>query len=538
MRMNEHNRLAAQPVGFVLKTDPPAPRPLEDVEESMLKGLSTRLDAKDIPGSALVQADNVDVSLSSWDRRLGKVALTPTKPNSNKVLLFETVQRNDASIVQLRFDEDKVYRRGAGSWTEITSGSPISGSSTDRFNLISINDTHVFANNGVNVLQEVNLTANTYAALGNAPRYKYITSCYNRIVGVYNTTTPAPFEVGWSGDGVFDEWDDTVDPSAGNLQLLEAPVNYSDFPTGLFTVSDRLLLLRERTVWLGSKQPIATNPFYFYPANTNFGCDIPYSASAVFNGVCFADRRTNNVYYCSVDANGGFQANPIATEVYPSLGLANIDPTTIFSGFDAYNLRYVLGIPVPASTSVILWTYDFKTGEWANDTVANASSISNVPFSAATFSIDDLVGTIDGLTGSIDGLSPSTFFPTNFIGLTNGDILQKSTNDTDNGTDYTFEIVSKNWEERIEYYVRRLVFNIRWTTVGELTLYYSIDGGNNWYEYKTVTSDITQLNTNRLIICTKNIKCREFCFKLVSTEGLFSISRFRIERDPGGPTRG
>jgi hypothetical protein len=530
------NRLSATPIGPIYTTPVNAgPKPLDTISVANFGGLNTVDDPRDIDPGQLTVANNIDIDTNVWDRRTGYNILTPTKPDSTKVLSFQSVELYNSSIVQLRFDSGKIYRRGSGSWTEITGGG-LAGGDNDRFSVTTLLNRFFCSNNGVDVIQELDLTGNTYADLGNAPAYKYITAYYNRIVGAYNTTSLNPIEVGWSGDINLDEWDPVTDPSAGSNPLYDTPTNYADQITGLFTFGDYLIIPRERSIYLATKQPIATVPFYFYPAVLNIGSDLPYSICIVKNGICFADRRTRMVYYYEVGTSAPI---PIGQQIYNILNIANLDPDTIYSGYDPYHQEYVLGVPSASSTVTTQYIFNFKTQVWYTEVINNASFIGSSPFSAQTAAIQDLIGNIEDLTGDIDSLSPSTTFPTRFVGLTNGDILQSSDSaDTDGGVTYTFDIQSKTFEENgFDFYVKRLNLIFMPIKTGSFSVYYSTDNSNTWTLYKDVSVSSTDIGDRQLVTCVKLIKCRQYSFRITSTSGLFSITHYEIERDPGGPSR-
>lgn len=530
------NRLTATPIGPIYITPVnPGPKPLDTISVANFQGLNTVDDPRDIDPGQLTVAENVDIDTNVWERRSGYDLLTPAMPDANRVLNFQSVEQYDTTIIQLRFDKSKVYRRGSAAWTEIT-GAGLSGGDNDRFTLTTLLNRFFFVNNGKNVIQEIDLGANTYAALGNAPAYKYVTAYYNRIVGAYNTTSLNPIEVGWSGDINLGEWSAAVDPSAGSAPLYDTPTNYADQITGLFTFGDYLIIVRERSIYLATKQPVATTPFYFFPAVLNIGSDLPYSISIVKNGICFADRRTRMVYYYEVGTQGPV---PIGQQIYASLNIASLDPDTIYSGYDPYHQEYVLGVPSGSNTATTHYIFNFKTNLWYIETIEHASYIGSAPFSAQTSAIQDLVGNIEDLVGDIDSLSPSTVFPTRFVGLTTGDILQSSDSaDTDGGTTYTFDIQSKTFEESgFDFYVKRLILIVMPEKTGSLNVYYSTDNSNTWTLYKSVDVASADVGDRQIVTCSKLIKCRQFSFRITSTSGLFAITHYEIERDPGGPSR-
>src|SRR6266516_3473694 len=96
----------------------PQLQPDQKLAESRLNlGMISAIDGGDIPNGALTLALNARCRLDRTQRRPGKLASLPTKPNANKVLLVVLFKKNDGSTTFLRFTRNSIHRRGVGSWT-------------------------------------------------------------------------------------------------------------------------------------------------------------------------------------------------------------------------------------------------------------------------------------------------------------------------------------------------------------------------------------------------------------------------------------
>ena len=486
-------------------------------------GQITSFDSFDIPNEASVELTNTFLRQDKLSRRSGHTLITPAKPNSNKVLGTASVQLFDGSTKQLRFDRSKVYLRSA-VWTEIT-GAGLAGGDNDRFTVLYSNDETFFANNGANVLQKINFGASTYAAAGNAPRYKYWCSFYNRIVGA-NLAGPVanPILVGWSGDTNFSQWDPALDFSAGYNPLIETQSDLSDEVTGLFAFANIMLVLRQQSIWAATKQPSATSPFAFYTAVPGIGCDAPFTAVQVPNGIIWYDRRTNVVWQYTVGADAPVN---ISQTIDIELGNSIEDQAKCFANYDAYNKLYQLAAPISSSILVKVWNYSLVTGAWWVETVDKLSSIDNLSIGTASTTIDDLRGTISSLVGTIDSLSPSVVRPTRFLGFTSGEIMTKDDgNDMDDTASYTTTIKSKTFNVPDNVVnITKLELDVLIRKPGTMSVSFSKDDGSTWTTYKTLT---TSTGSRKRYTFPKNIKADTYKFKIEASSGLFDIMGYAI----------
>lgn len=521
------NRFVAPPVRTVARARQDMPEPLELFASAVVNGgMVTQVDPVDLQPNQLTLAVNANCRYDVAGRRFGFSVIAPTKPNSNRVLAFVPFKDFSGNVSLFRFDKSTVYLRGAGSWTAFT-GAALNGTDTSKISFLCVNN-RAFFGNQVDELQELDLGANTYAQAGNSKPYKYYTAFGNRIVGANLLGgSPSPIEVGWCGDFNFTEWDPLVDFSAGFTPLVDNPSDFSDFITGLFSFANNLLVMRERSIWLASLQPVASNPFYFSTAVPGIGCDAPNSICQIPNGVAWYDRRLNNVFAYTI---GSPAPVAIGDSVRKTIGAQVIDKESLFAGYDSVNNEYILGIEVPTSNIVRLWKYNFMTQAWAYDEISYVSGIFALDFAQNTGTIDDLIGVIDDLIGTIDELSPSVNVPCLFYGLSNGDILQADNSvSTDAGVVQTTEIRSKLFKiNPNDVYVAQFHLEYIPSRAGSFTVEYSKNGGETWNTYKTVTFADSDIDKRLTIVCNKNIRCRTFMWRVVSSSGNFDIVEYAV----------
>lgn len=503
------------------------------IAESKLNGgMVTSIDAANLQNNQFTLLRNVRVRFDKTSRRNGKDLLTPTKPDSNKVLLISPWERFDDTIEVLRFTSSSIHRRAA-AWNAIAG--VLTGGDDDRFNIAISNDRFFFANNGADPIQEIDLGAATFAQAGNAPRYRYLIAFNNRLVGanLYDAISPSAIEVGWSGNLNPTEWNSITDPSAGSTPLIDSTSDFSDDITGLFGFTNTALILRQRSLWGMTKQPVASNPFNFFPIHPSIGCDSPNSAVSVRGGICWFDLRTRTVYHYKV---GMQEPVPIGMPVEESIADQVTDTNLIFATYDTRHDEYTLAIPGEIANSLTrMWTFNFKTNAWSYDDELNVSAIASVDYASSALLINDLIGYIDDLVGYINDLGNSVTRATRFYGRTDGDIeVEDELSDTDNGIAYTTEIISKLWIAQNDTKLHVLSTSIDYIPrfEGAFTVSWSSDGGLTWNPYKTVSFTNSEINARKKIVCKRHIACASFMWKIEANTGVFDITKFTIKGTP------
>lgn len=401
--------------------------PHSPIEESVVQiaaarltgGLVTELDPADIDGSQGQVIKNFRIYSDKLLRAPGKSLIDVAKPNSRRVLNYMTFDRFSGVSEYIRFDRTDVYKKSSSSWTLLTAGAALTATDSDLLNFSVVND-RLFFTNGVDAIQEINTGTTAYAALGNAPKYKYICGFFNRVVGANSDTNPVL--IGWSGDLNFAEWNPAVDFSAGSNPLIEGQSDYAEPITGLFGFASVMLILREKSLWIATKQASASQPFFFTAAFPGKGCDCPGSAIQTSEGIAWFDYRTLQVY--SYKAGG--QPEPIGTPIRTKLKDIVSDKDSVRGVYNASKNQFLLIIPSTTSSETNIFIYDYQTNSWTQDTINNCVGAYSLSDAGTVLTIGDLVGTIGDLVGTIGDLVYSMLSPPNiFYGLSDGNILQE-----------------------------------------------------------------------------------------------------------------
>lgn len=518
---------------------------MEKFAESRInKGMVTMIDAADLDLGALQLAKNATIRFDRTSRRAGSTLLVPVKPNNSPVLKLGYIKTKDNSPYTLRMTPVSIHIREALTWTPVVFAVPLTGSVRDRFNTVDVLDTFCFTNNGADPVQTVDLIAQTGGPLGNAPNYRYLTGFYNRAVG-FARKDANEVEVGWSADGVPTQWDPAINESAGNTPLLESSDDLSDHIKGGFAFTNVMIILREKSIWLATKQPIPQNPFYMYSAVPGIGCDSPYSAQIIGNGLAWIDRRTGTVYAYKP----GSEPEPIGRPVEKTI-LNNVDdPDIIFAAYAPLTNEYTIFIPGVGSNFVQGWTYNFRNQAWAYNEYYGLTSANDTELAIAGTTIDQLGDiAIDDLVGSIDDLSPTSAIITGrAYGRDDGTIMVEDPQEDKDAphTDYPlgapFDTVltSKAFTmPELDTYVAKLVIEYQANRGGPFKIEYSKNGGatdDSWKVAKIVNP--TVLGKPVLLIWRRVILARRFAWRLTTQAGNVEFLSYEVHVYPSGQSR-
>lgn len=526
------------------------------VESRLNKGMITIVDAADIETAALTVAKNFNVRYDKTSRRSGFSLLSPAKPNSKKILALSDFKDALGVTGLFRITRDTVHSTDLAVWTNYP-WAGAAGTDEDRISYAVAYDPVVgnyrlfFVNNGANKVQAVDHVGisvgdvDAAAGVKVAPKAKFLTYFFNRLVAAHDPNVAAgPISVYWSGDGKFQEWDAATEVTAGQSPLQESPGDKSDFITGVFGFTNVLVVPRERSIWLGNKQPSGQDPFYLYGAIPGLGCNCPYSIDVVPSGLCFVDTTTGSVWAYAYSYSYGYVSGsgaperiglPVENEIVNSV----TDPDKVFGSYNNYHNEYVVAIPIVGSGVVKLWKFNFKTKAWSYDErPLTVSCIEDIGKVVQSTPISDLAGNIEDLQGAIEDLGTSVI-RTNIrlIGHTNGEIEQDDpSTDVDSDGSYDAEVQTKDfWLPDSDMSFAEFSMEYVAHIADTISIYYSKDSGRTWRFGKTILPKIVEVP--KLFTFRKNIKARRLRFKIYASSGVFDILSYKVSVYPGGESR-
>lgn len=504
------------------------------------QGMVTMIDPANIPEGAMQLVKNAVTRFDKVSRRPGSELFTPSKPDSNPVLKLATLKKEDGNAYTVRFTHNSLYLLNPPGWDAITG--TLSGTAFDRMLTAVVLDELVFANNGADPIQLVDLGAKTFADLdsggGAHKKYRYVTGFFNRVIGAADAGTNE-VEIGWSGDKNITVFDPAVDETAGSSPIVDSTSDLSDFITGVFGFTNEMIVMREKSVWKATKQAIPTQPFYFYSVVPGIGSDCPYSIVNIGQGLAWIDTRTRAVYVFTGESIEAL-SQPNEKNIFRNI----TDPTIVFGGFNPQEQEYTVYIPSVGSKTIQAWTYNFRNKTWSYQEYYDVYSANDTELARASTTIDDLLGTIDGLVGDIDSLSPlNTIVTVRSYGRGDGSIAVEDVNQPIDATHsdgasfstYTTEIISKAFEAEevgIDLLISDINIEYLMQQSGTFNLYYSRNGGVDWILAKTFKPTI--IGKPRLLQYKKAIRCRRLAWKLEFDDGMFDILSYIVNVYPSG----
>ncbi|KKL85653.1 hypothetical protein LCGC14_1952560, partial [marine sediment metagenome] len=338
-------------------------------------GMVADIDPADIKDNQASLLKNARVRRDKTTRRFGKSSFLPTKPDSNAVVRLFDFRIGETTFYRLRLTSAGIYFTDGVTWTQLTG--TFSGKPTDMATVLG---TLVVAN-GIDRLRKLDLDAETISDLGDiAPFSKYVTGFSERAVGANNGNSDEAAEtLSWSGNRNLSEYDALEDISAGNKRLDTSPRTVVDPIKGVFGFSSVMIIPRERSIWLATQNPTASNPFNTFRAVPGIGTDLSGSIAIGKEKIILLDSRTRDVIMYSP----GNPIQSIGSPIRDSILDGITDAGAIVSTYLEYEDEYYIAI-TDAST-VKVWGVSFKTGAWQYDEVPNLTSLDALTlFSAFT----------------------------------------------------------------------------------------------------------------------------------------------------------
>ncbi len=504
------------------------------------------------PGGSAMVVRNGRIRHDWVGRRPGTAEIIDN-PDSDVVLRIFTVHFDNERRWLVRITKNNIYAtKDLGGWGPAFTGPAIG---FDRRVDATQYADFLYLSTPTKRVIKVNFFSRTYEELdAPAPKAKYITSFADRVV-VASVRDPIGGWTGtklkWSGNGKPDEWDPLVDESAGEVNLDSAPGDYGDEITGIFPMNQNLLILRERSVWLVERQPLAADPFRITPITVGLGCDLPFTGALIPGGVMWADRRTRGVYFWSPGNLPERMSVAITRELYE-----DIDQSEWVEGaYDPYEGEYHLGLNVPdlivdnrgdcVETRYMTkyWVFGFNRKAWSYDVGPICSTMGNIVGLDNLVFIDELLGTIDEQVavpadplkpnpdGFIDdwGYDPEDIFqPALYKGTPTGEVIFY-TFDTDIDYDcFRFDFLWQSQNMGNPSKARTLMeLQILTQTIdkGRVTLEYS-KNDHFWRHQKTLRPE--GLPYRQRLSSKKRFTGDDIWFRITSSAGGFRMYEFWV----------
>ena len=293
---------------------------------------------------------------------------------------------------------------------------------------------HLYLANYYQRLLLVDPVANEILEIPRAPKCKYIAAFADRIIGAFlNDPVDGilPFGLQWSRNGNPAFY---TGEGSGRENLVSSPSDTGDEITGLFTFGSVIVIFRERSIWLGTRQPFSLAPFRFDAVVTNLGCDMPKSIARLtdvqgrLTGFIFGDSRTGSVYSYTPGADP--IEVPGSSRIGTKLLEGLVNPKTVRGTYDPYFKEYHFGFPTNPNELERLqkfWVMNLENNSISQDTGPPCTSIDSILSTSRTLPIDEIQGNVDDLPSFIDKLGVNPVLSLSFIvkGAFAGESLQE-----------------------------------------------------------------------------------------------------------------
>ena len=510
------------------------------------KGMITSIDSAEIPREALQLAKNAKVVFDKTSRRDGLAAFTDGEyegpPDTSPILKLSFLKHPNGTGHVYRFTPDSIHDLQT-LWNPITQTVPLVGTVSDRFNVATVFDVFAFTNNGANAAQWIDSTldvsddlVDNYFEYGEGAEFRYCTGFYNRIV-LAALREQNEILLAWTGEygskltdkHGLEDLDPLVNETSGFSPLVDSPSDVGDFITGVFGLTSVMVILREKSIWLATKQASFTNPFNAYSAVPGVGCDSPFSAKVTRYGLAWLDRRSRTVYHYTP----GGTPEPIGRPIERNI-ISNItDPSIVFGAYDPIEDTYSVCIPAVGSDIVRVWTYYFQAQAWTYNEYVDVSSFDTVELLTGSISIDDLLGTMENLVGTFDELSPIVpGISQRIFGFTDGSLaLPNPDIDTDVGEIFATDLISATFmAPGDDIYVANVVVEYTMRIPGDLEFWYAPDGGvdasTSFILGDTFTP--TVLNKPQIFTFKRVVHSRRYAFAIRASNGQFDILGYEV----------
>src|SRR6478609_614136 len=530
--------------GTVNNKEPMIPSPPDKKQlwvAANVLGMNSTSDPADIPIEEGIAAVNAVSRFDGLERRDGLRIETIGKPDSERILATHYHKQLDGTINIWRFTRNSVNRKNNSSWTPYVG--VLTGTESNQIRVVSCFDKIVFTN-GVDKIQLIDITGHTFADLSTfaATKYKFLTVFYNRIIGAWDVVNTKPTTIGWSSEYPdIDEWDSSLPgSSAGAGPLIDSPNDESDFITQIAGAEEQLFVCRERSIWIGTKQPSASNPFYFRTLIASVGCDCSNSVAIIPGGLVWVDTKSGTVW-----AYDGQSLNRIGLKIEKELMSAIVNADNVYGCYNQATQEFAVLVVTLDITAPVLYIYSWRTQQWTKWDVARQSyTVASHPYGLSSKSIDELIGTIDDLSGSIDSLGGTSIVTNPYVfGSNDGDIIYT---DKNRGYDYNDILPLLPQQYGMEFESKVFTLPVTDEFISELRVYYdceapgtitiayrkndnilSIDE-DTWINLKTIN---VTTGWQKFIKFQKLIRARTFQFKItVSGIGNTGAGKVRILR--------
>lgn len=457
---------------------------------NVTEGMYTDVPRSQMPQGAFREIRNGRVRDNWVGRRPGTAELI-AKPDSNVVLKVATFEGERHDWVTRVSDSGIHATHDSSQWFTM------SGTKTwphhpqfDRTQFLG----WLYLTEPSSRVIQVDFEKKEYKELSDAPKARFITTFAERLVVAAvgsQSGGVSPVRIAWSVNGDPTDW---TGVGSGRENLIQNPSDFGDAITGIFGLGDRAVVLRERSIWHITRQPIAAAPFRFTAIVTGLGCDMPHTAARTNRGsLIFADRDTAGIWEYRPGSQPRRLSVPIDSNLADDLAAAS----RAEGAYDLFNQEYHLGLSVGDTEWLDkFWVFNLRKEAWSYDDSPEVTTVAVGKRASDVILIDELTGDIDSQNPSPNGFindwaSQLIKRPILLKGTSSGEVLEQSFDSTDDydGTAFEFLLRSQNFSSiSRKRTMKELLTALEAPNGGDVTFAASNDG-SNWKHNLTKTLD-------------------------------------------------
>lgn len=500
-------------------------------------GMFLDLPRNQIPKSAFKELKNARTRDNWVGRRPGTKEII-TKPDSNPVLKVATFEGEKHDWVVRVTDSNIHATHDSSQWFTMA------GTKTwphhpqfDRTQFLG----WLFLSEPSSQIIRVSFEKKEYTELEEAPRARFITTFAERIVaanGGLLSQNRSPTRIMWSVNGDPTDW---TGVGSGVENLIQNPSDFGDAITGIFGFGNQAVLLRERSIWHITRQPVSVAPFRFTAIVTGQGCDLPHTAARTNRGsLIFADRDTAGVWEYRPGSEPRRLSRPIDSRLASDLASATRAEAT----YDLFNQEYHLALSTGSGNWFDkFWVYSLAKDAWSFDDGPEASTLAVGKKASDIVLIDDLTGDIDSQSPSPDGFiddwgDTTVKRPVLLKGAPTGEVVEYDFAETTDFDGTAFELLIQSQDfgsisrERV---IRDILAALIGENGGDVTFEHSKDS-ENWRNSLTKSLDATIVE-QRKGMPRAQLRGNELYWRLKSTAAKVRLLEYFIDISERGEQR-
>jgi len=458
---------------------------------------------------------------------------------NKNILHIAEFKRKDLTTVLVRMRPTEWDRWNGTNWTTLTMTPALSGLAGDRIYSIIMQDKLITAlRNGTDKLKKWDgIDGNAVVDLSSdSPIAWFLAPMGQRIVAarIKSGGSIDPYLIQWSGDGFINDWTDPL-KGAGSIVLEpEGKTGSSEFITGLSALETALVVYRQRSIVLGTRTGLGTQPFRWATVIFGLGTDSPYSIAN--GGAAVGDFFLGsdlNVYLF----NGNGPPLPIGEPIYDILRTQITSPELASGVVDRRNGEYHLAICTGGSTIPNTdWVFDIRALlinrrlSWRKKNISSGYTV--LGFSsrvgAANPVVDSISSIVDTVSVRVDEFGSEIAPQQLMLGDTNGGVWYSD--------ETTF--IAGNYETKVfgdtiqELLLDRVQFSYAARSTGQIVVSLSIDGGLNWSAEKVL--DLPVSGWEREVGTWFGTVVNLFQLRIRILSGDVTISKVNIHVTPRG----